>query len=498
MPPTLSHHYVDVQGRRVRYRRGGDGPPVVLLHESPRSSAALLGLLAHQSGRATVFALDTPGCGDSDPLDRPAPEATDYADALADTLDALGLERFVLYGTHTGAAIAMALALRQPHRVARLVIDGLGVFDGPERAQLLDSYLPSFAPQTDGSHLPRLWARVRDQYLFFPWNHRGAGARLWLPLPPPEALQLVVQDLLRAGDAYRAPYAAAFRFRAADAVARLGVPSFIGVREDDMLLPHLQRLGPVPDGVHTEVLPAHRPAWGERLWAQLLAGAQGLPDAPAVGPHTLPTRRLGNAFVPAGPSGAGLHVRGAMAPQGLPLVLLHDLPGAARGLDRLARAELGRRPVIAPDLPGCGDSPVWDGVSTASDVAGLLVDVLDRLGIGQAEVRGFGAGSVVAAALAALAPQRFSNPHGVDAPGPLAASTVDVTPRPEGGHLMAAWYHARDEHILGPLWTRRSGDRHDCGDELDLPTIHQRAVDVLRQTPQASQLRARLLQQALA
>lgn len=498
VPPIIKRHYVDVQGRRVHYRRCGEGPPVVMLHESPRSSAALFPLMGYQTGHATVFALDTPGCGDSDPLSHPRPEAVDYGDALVETLDALGLDRVVLYGTHTGAAIAMALATRHPQRVARLVIDGLGVFDGAERAQLLDSYLPSFAPQIDGSHFSRLWARVRDQYMFFPWNHRGAGARLWLPLPPPEAMQLVVQDLLKAGDAYRAPYASAFRFRAAEAVAQLRVPTFIGTREDDMLLPHLQRLSQVPSCMRMDVLPADRPRWGARLWTQLLAGAEGLADAPSVVAHQLPTQRLGNAFVTPGALGERLHVRGARAWQGLPLVLLHDLPGAARGLDRCALQVLGTRPVIAPDLPGCGDSPPCDGVESASDVARLLARALDQLGVAQAEVHGFGAGSVVAAALVALSPERFNDTSAPHVPGPLATTAVEVAPRPDGGHLMAAWFHARDEHILGPVWTRRPGDRYDCGDDLDLPTIHQCAIDVLRQTSQAMDMRARLLREARA
>lgn len=126
MPAPITRHTVDVAGRRVHYRRRGQGPAVVMLHESPRSGAALLPLIGHGPHDVTVFAFDTPGCGDSDPLPQPVPDAADYGDAMAATLQALGITRCVVYGTHTGAAIALALARRHPQRVSRLVIDGLG------------------------------------------------------------------------------------------------------------------------------------------------------------------------------------------------------------------------------------------------------------------------------------------------------------------------------------------------------------------------------------
>jgi hypothetical protein len=76
----------------VHLRYAGSGPPVVLLHDSPRSSRLHEPLLAALSDRFTVIALDTPGYGNSTPLAGDAPlRIADFADALADTLQALGL-----------------------------------------------------------------------------------------------------------------------------------------------------------------------------------------------------------------------------------------------------------------------------------------------------------------------------------------------------------------------------------------------------------------------
>ncbi|CAN5902742.1 hypothetical protein BH11PSE13_BH11PSE13_38420 [soil metagenome] len=464
-----------------------------MLHESPRSSVALQILMSQGPPNVTMLAFDTPGCGESEPLAVPHAEASDYADAFADTLTALGVGRAVVYGTHTGAAIAMAFAVQHPRRVARLVIYGIGVFDAAERAEVLGSYLPPFVPAVDGTHLVWLWSRLRDQYLFFPWNHRGVGARLWRPLPEPAYMQFAAIDFLRAGDNYRAPYAAAFRYRPDRWLSHLRVPVFIGVRTDDMLLSHLDRLGEVPGNVRVERLSAERSRWGAALWAQMQEGTEGLPDAGPAPQPALPAARLANAFVDCPPG--RLHLRGTLGGTGRPLVLLHDSPGGARGLDRQARAVMAQRPVLAPDLPAHGDSDAWPDMDDARSVAAALHEALSRIGLREADVEGRGVGSRVAAAMAQLHPRRY-HAASADAAAPGTAAPGRVIARHDGGHLLAAWFHARDEAILGPWWSRTASDRHDFGDELDIGTIHARTIDRLKEAPQAAALRAALLAEA--
>jgi len=500
-PLPVTRHYIEVLGRQVHYRRRGRGAPVVLLHESPRSSAALLPLMEFGSDQVTMLALDTPGCGDSDPLPLTRPDAGDYADAVAATLDALGIGRAAVYGTHTGAAIGMALATRHPERVSTLVIDGLGVFEAAERAQLLQSYLPAFVPLADGTHLAWLWARIRDQFTFFPWNHRGTGARLWRELPPAASLHQVALDLLRAGDHYRAPYAAAFRYQAEQALPFLSMPTHLCARADDMLQPHLARLHTLPTQVHIEQLSAQRPVWGARIWALLCQGLTGLPDAPSASAAPLPAEKLGNSFV--GAPGERLHLRGATGGRGLPLLLLHDSPGAGQTLDEQARQWLGLRPILMPDLPCHGESDVFPDLD---GLAGLVLALHHRLrhtGLDKAELAGVGTGSVVARALAATHPRHYFLPTGAEKAAdrwmfPQALCDLSFAPRADGGHLQAAWFHARDRYILGPTWQRSSEKRHDFGDDLDVPLIHRHALDYLKEGPQAPNLRAALVGQALA
>ena len=177
MARLVTSHYVCVDGRLVHYRRSGDGPPVVLLHASPRSSIALVPLMQACPADITVFAFDTPGCGYSAPLPLGRPDVPDYAHAFAATLDALGIQRAPTYGTHTGAAIALTFAALYPERVSQLVLDGLSAFCADERAAILAGYLPPFTPHVDGTHLSMaLGSRARSIHFLSvesPWCRRA-------------------------------------------------------------------------------------------------------------------------------------------------------------------------------------------------------------------------------------------------------------------------------------------------------------------------------------
>ena len=113
--------YVVAAGRLVHYRRAGSGPPVVLLHDSPRSSVLHLPLLRTLSDAFTVYALDTPGYGLSDPLpDDPRPELDEFGDAHAIERD-LAIVNAVLNLRHVAAPEGPP---RRPRAVAAMVGSG--------------------------------------------------------------------------------------------------------------------------------------------------------------------------------------------------------------------------------------------------------------------------------------------------------------------------------------------------------------------------------------
>ncbi|MFC6677157.1 alpha/beta fold hydrolase [Nonomuraea ferruginea] len=223
----MERRFVTVNGRQVHYARAGRGLPVVLLHASPGDWRPLRELAAELARSFTVYALDTPGHGGSDPLPAPDPDMAGYGAALGETLTALGLERVHLYGTHTGAKIALSLAAARPELVVSLVLDGVGVSTPEERADQLAHYLPPVEPRSDGGHLVAAWHQVRNMFLYWPWYDERAASRLTAVPPPASYLHEVTTGLLEAGANYPLAYRAAFTCDPVPLLARLTVPTLV-------------------------------------------------------------------------------------------------------------------------------------------------------------------------------------------------------------------------------------------------------------------------------
>ena len=116
--------FADTRHGRVHYRRAGSGPPLLMLHATPRSSRAFTNLLPHLDTDFQVIAADTLGFGESDPLPGDF-TLYDLAESMIDLLDALGIGKTAVFGLHTGNKIGTALAANYPNRVSRLVICGM-------------------------------------------------------------------------------------------------------------------------------------------------------------------------------------------------------------------------------------------------------------------------------------------------------------------------------------------------------------------------------------
>jgi pimeloyl-ACP methyl ester carboxylesterase len=118
-------------GRRLRWSRLGEGPPLVLLHGYPDNLQLFARLARELAGRFTVFAFDWPGMGRSDPWPGGATPA-DMARRLGELLDRWGLERVVVAAHDMGGQPALAYAAGHPERVAALVVMGSLVFGDEE------------------------------------------------------------------------------------------------------------------------------------------------------------------------------------------------------------------------------------------------------------------------------------------------------------------------------------------------------------------------------
>ena len=117
---------VVVSGVRIHGVRGGEGPPVLLLHGFPQSHLMWHRIAPELAREYTVVAADLRGYGDSD---RPeaGPDHAGYAframaaDQVA-LMETLGFSRFSVVGHDRGARVTHRMALDHPDRVERLAL----------------------------------------------------------------------------------------------------------------------------------------------------------------------------------------------------------------------------------------------------------------------------------------------------------------------------------------------------------------------------------------
>ena len=145
----------DVGGRKISYAGAGqDGDVVLLVHGYGGDRNSWLFLQEPLAARYRVYALDLPGHGTSAKDVGPGPEGPGsgatagsdgtlgvLADAVTGVLDALGAERAHLVGHSMGGAVALAVAARDPGRIASLTLIAPSGF-GPE---INVGYLRGFA-----------------------------------------------------------------------------------------------------------------------------------------------------------------------------------------------------------------------------------------------------------------------------------------------------------------------------------------------------------------
>jgi pimeloyl-ACP methyl ester carboxylesterase len=224
------------------FRTSGKGPLLVLLHPSPQHSGRMEGLISLLSPHFQVVAPDTPGYGLSDPL-HPAPEQMkDYLPFIEAIRAHFCASALYLYGTATGAQLAIAYALAYPEKVNHLFIDNAAHFGDDMRKQLLENYFISLEPSSNGAHLKRLWQMAERSCLFFPWYCEDEKHRIANALPAPDIIQGIVQDHLLAGKDYARAYRAAFLHEQAANLQQLKIPATLFRWLGSPLLPYINHL----------------------------------------------------------------------------------------------------------------------------------------------------------------------------------------------------------------------------------------------------------------
>lgn len=112
---------IAVDGQQIAYRAAGSGPPLVLLHGGLVDSRAWRREINAFSDEFHVVAWDAPGCGGSSDT-RPDATLGDYADCVAELIDALELGPAHILGHSFGGGLALAVYQRHSRLVRSMIL----------------------------------------------------------------------------------------------------------------------------------------------------------------------------------------------------------------------------------------------------------------------------------------------------------------------------------------------------------------------------------------
>jgi pimeloyl-ACP methyl ester carboxylesterase len=245
----VRRRFFDLPERQIHYREtAGAGIPLIALHHLPGSARQIEATIVALAGRH-VIAPDLAGTGDSGLHPAPAPTVADYAGDVIALIHGLGLERVDLYGSHTGAALAVEIAVSRPELVRKVVLDGVPLFEPEEAASLIASYAPFIEPDSNGMHL--LWAHnfCRDQILFWPWHDHSAAAARGTGLPPPRDLHAWVLEVIKGLDGFPLGYRAVFGYALAERMGAVRHPALcISAAVDTLAEASRRAVALLPDG----------------------------------------------------------------------------------------------------------------------------------------------------------------------------------------------------------------------------------------------------------
>jgi pimeloyl-ACP methyl ester carboxylesterase len=121
LPPRIAQRWVEVDGVRAQVLEAGEGPVLLLLASMLVRARSYLPLIRRLAAHFRVVAVELPGSGRSDAVQRPWTLVA-HARWTARLMEQLQLERVLLVGHSNSGAVALLLAARHAERVERLVL----------------------------------------------------------------------------------------------------------------------------------------------------------------------------------------------------------------------------------------------------------------------------------------------------------------------------------------------------------------------------------------
>lgn len=157
----IRQRYVDTDYGQAYCWTAGEGPDVLLIHQSGNSSEEFAGLVPLLADRFRLISLDLPGHGRSDdPVEEPTVD--DYTIAIEQVLAKLNVGKTHVVGHHGGALAAMNFVVRNRAQVDKTILSGTGAARSPaENGDFLAGILKQDRSVGDKAWAAKAW----DGYL---------------------------------------------------------------------------------------------------------------------------------------------------------------------------------------------------------------------------------------------------------------------------------------------------------------------------------------------
>lgn len=162
--PAIRYGYADTHLGQLHYAEAGEGPALLMLHQTPRSLDEYVEMMPRLARSHRAVAMDMYGFGQSAKPDGPQTIEA-YAEGLLALAEALGIEAFAVMGHHTGSVVAIEVAATAPARVTGVILSSPSYTDATFREQQATGPgVDDATPAPDGSHLTTLWAQRAPYY----------------------------------------------------------------------------------------------------------------------------------------------------------------------------------------------------------------------------------------------------------------------------------------------------------------------------------------------
>ena len=223
---TIRFQYVDTNLGQLHIATQGEGFPLILLHQTPRSWDEYRELIPLLAPHCKVIAMDMYGFGQSAKF--PQPHTIEkFSEGVIALADALGIQQFNLMGHHTGAIVAFETAAKNPNRVSKLVMSASPYTDAAYReAHKEGDGVDDAVTSEDGRHLMENWAK---RHAFYPKDR-------------PDILNRFIHDSLNFGVDPKEGHKACARYVIEDKFDRITTDVLlIAPTEDPFAFPQIEK-----------------------------------------------------------------------------------------------------------------------------------------------------------------------------------------------------------------------------------------------------------------